>query len=57
MNNSKLEISFMYSVPTCCTRIASSFKHGRYSSPKQCIYTAREVWPATGEFVVMSDVL
>jgi len=25
--------------------------------PKKCIYTAREVWPATGEFVVISHVL
>jgi len=30
MTMSKLEISFMHSVRTCCTRI-TIFKHGRYS--------------------------
>jgi len=34
------------------------FKHGRYTyQSNPLIYTGREVWPATGEFVVMSDVL
>jgi len=27
----KLESSFMYLFPTCCTRITNIFKHGRYS--------------------------
>jgi len=49
---------FMYPVPTCCTRITNIFKHARYSSQSYAfINTGREVWPATGEFVVTSDVL
>jgi len=51
----KLGRSFMHPVRTCCTR--TTIQTWPIFLPKKCIYTAREVWPATGEFVVIIHVL